>query len=160
MDARMLPTAQLLKTSEFLFQRATSELQPEQWFEAPDGVNPMIWLAGHLTLARHTLLQTCGVDVERPWEEIFGRYSKILPPDGYPPASEVLEKWNGVTQRIGERLAGLKTEELQVQLPSELPLKDKSRLSLITFLAYHEGYHVGQMATIRKWLGLGGLIDG
>jgi hypothetical protein len=31
---------------------------------------------------------------------------------------------------------------------------------MAAFFAYHEAYHIGQMAYVRKWLGYPGLVDG
>ncbi len=160
MEPSLLPTAQVLRVSEVLFQKATSGLTPDQVFQAPEGTNPPIWLAGHLTHARHGLLQAAGIKTELPWKEIFGRYSKIQGRDAYPPFDEILQSWNQATTRLTAKIPTLTAEQLREQLPSELPIKDKSRLSVIAFLSFHEAYHVGQLAFVRKWLGLGGLIDG
>ncbi len=160
MESSLHPANQLLHVNHNLFLKAASDLTPEQWFEAPEGTNPLIWLAGHLVHARHGLVQTAGASTDRPWQEIFGRYSKILPPESYPPPAEILESWNRATDLLKSRLKQLTEEELQLEVPTHVPLKVKTRLAVITFLAWHESYHIGQMAYVRKYLGLGGLIDG
>ena len=31
---------------------------------------------------------------------------------------------------------------------------------MIAFFAYHESYHLGQIAYVRKWIGGPGIVDG
>ena len=58
---------------------------------------------------------------------------------------------------LGPRLAQLTDAELDTPSPRKLPIADASVLGAIGFLACHEAYHIGQLALVRKALGLGGL---
>lgn len=49
--------------------------------------------------------------------------------------------------------------QLAAPAPRALPIADKSVLGALTFLTYHEGYHLGQIALLRKALGVTRLID-
>lgn len=57
------------------------------------------------------------------------------------------------------RLEELTEAELSAPAPRSFAIPDRSVRGAITFLAYHEGYHIGQMAFLRKWLGFPGLVD-
>jgi hypothetical protein len=58
-----------------------------------------------------------------------------------------------------KRLDDLGEDGLVAPSPRSLPIPDKTIRGAINFAAFHESYHVGQMAYIRKWLGFPGLVD-
>ncbi len=160
MEASLSPTAQLLQVNQYLFRKAVTGLSADQLFQAPGDANPIIWLAGHLTNSRHGMLQVTGLELERPWQELFGRHSQMDPAESYPQFDEIQEAWDQSSERLAVRLEEMSAAQLGETVPVELPIQDKSRLAVLNFLAWHEAYHIGQMAYVRKWLGLGGLIDG
>jgi hypothetical protein len=53
----------------------------------------------------------------------------------------------------------LLTEE-ELAKPASFPVLtgDKTKRGAIVFLNYHETYHIGQMAYLRKWLGYSQLV--
>jgi hypothetical protein len=59
---------------------------------------------------------------------------------------------------LSKRLEEIGDAELSAKCPRDFPIADKTMRGAITFLAYHEGYHVGQMAYLRKLLGKGQLV--
>ncbi len=86
------------------------------------------------------------------------RGSEVGDPAMIPDADEILAAWEALREPLRARLAQLTEAELDAVSPRKVPMEDGSVLGTLTFLAYHEGYHVGQMALVRKALGLGGLV--
>jgi len=56
------------------------------------------------------------------------------------------------------RLKVLTDEELSKPAPFPVPAGDKTQRGAIVFLNFHETYHIGQMAYLRKWLGYSQLV--
>jgi uncharacterized damage-inducible protein DinB len=100
-----------------------------------------------------------GRKLHRPWGDIFNR-SAIRPgAQGYPELPVILEAWAEVSAALVARFEEVTDAELNAPSPRPFPIPDKSMRGAIAFLAYHEGYHLGQMAYVRKWLGFPGLMD-
>ncbi len=53
------------------------------------------------------------------------------------------------------RFPELPTAELGRESPQKFPVSDTSVLGGIAFLLTHEAFHIGQLAYLRKFLGLG-----
>ncbi len=159
MDASLVTTLGLMKVSDGLFLRATAGLTREQAVVriGPDA-NPLIWLAAHLTSSRAGMAQMAGLRYARPWGSRFARGSEVEALEKLPQLDDVRAAWQDATAALAERLPGLSQAELEAQAPRDFPIDDKSVRGALAFLAYHESYHIGQMALIRKALGLGGLV--
>jgi uncharacterized damage-inducible protein DinB len=50
--------------------------------------------------------------------------------------------------------------ELDAEAPYQFPISDPSVLGMTAFLVQHESYHIGQMAFLRKQLGLEAMAYG
>ncbi len=160
MDPVIAAAAELFQVGGHLFPKSLEGLERGDLLRAPGDANPMIWLAGHLTYCRCAVSRFTGSNRELPWAELFGRYSKLADDSAYPSIDAVLAVWNEASAEIPERLKQLDEAALAAPAPSRMPVKDPSLRGAISFMAWHEAYHVGQMAYVRKWLGKGGLIDG
>ena len=65
---------------------------------------------------------------------------------------------SGATLRA--RFAQLTEADLAAPAPRSFPIEDKTMRGAVLFLTYHESYHAGQMAYVRKCLGYPGVVDG
>ncbi len=159
MNPRLVPFAALYRSSEVLFEKALAGLTREQGLSrVGDGTNPPLWIAAHLATSRYGLGQLIGLGRPRPWGERFTRGSEVGELSAIPEADEIRSAWTSVSEALGPRLAQLTDAELDAPSPRKLPIEDASVLGAIGFLAYHEAYHIGQMAFVRRALGLGGLV--
>jgi uncharacterized damage-inducible protein DinB len=160
MNELIAPIAHQIALSAHLFDAALADLTDEEVGRRPSpDSNSMLWLAGHLTGSRCGLLNALGGKREFPWDELFRRGSKGSDPDRYPSIREVVTLWKDVSVEIAKRLEALTDDALKAPAPFGVPVPDKSLRGVVAFLAYHETYHIGQMAFVRKWLGKGGLVD-
>ncbi|MBN2370970.1 MAG: DinB family protein [Vicinamibacteria bacterium] len=159
MNPRLVPLIALLHSSEALFDKALSGLTREQGLaRLGDGANPHLWIAAHLASARYGLGLLIGLNSPCPWGERFTRGSKVGEPSQIPEVHEVRVAWASVNEALGPRLGQLTDCDLDATSPRRFPTSDPSVLGAIGFLVYHEAYHIGQLALIRKALGLGGLV--
>ena len=138
------PTAQLYGVTGFLYEKALDGLDQTALLARPaEFTNPIVWIAGHLSYSRTSLARMVGVQRELPWPDI----------------AEIRAVWSEATASLMKRLEELTEEELAQPAPRSLPIPDKTVRGALSFGAFHESYHVGQMAYIRKWLGFPGLVD-
>ena len=159
MDPQIALSAELFNVSTALVKRALQGLDPEDLLATPgEDSNPAIAILAHLAHTRCSLLRHLGSDAELPWQARFGRGGSVDSPAAYPSKDEFLAVWNQATGELATRLETITADELAGQAPREPPVKDKTLRGTISFLAYHEGYHVGQLAYLRKWSGKPSLV--
>jgi hypothetical protein len=159
MNPRLVPIAALLRSSELLFERSLAGLTREQGLaRLGEEANPPLWIAAHLASSRYGLAQLIGLARPRPWGERFTRGSDLGELAALPEAEEIRSAWTSISEALAPRLAALGDAELDAPSPRKLPLDDPSLLGALAFLTYHEAYHIGQLALVRKALGLGGLV--
>ena len=159
MDAIISAISSLFHTNDLLFHRALDGIDREHLLQRPhDGSNPLIWIAGHAMTSRASLIKMIGEDVENPWSELFKRGATIDSNISYPETHEIVSSWEGMTEKLMARLKLLTDAELSTPSAFPVPAGDKTQRGAIVFLNYHETYHVGQMAYLRKWLGYSQLV--
>ena len=160
MDRVIAPSVAIYQINSRLFEKAVDSLSLEQLLTCPrDASNPILWIAGHVANTRFGLSAMLGRKLHRPWGDIFNRSATRSAAEGYPDLSVILGAWTEVSAALVTRFEELTDAELQAPSPRPFPLPDKSLRGAIAFLAYHEGYHLGQIAYVRKWLGFPGLMD-
>ncbi|MFI5183298.1 MAG: DinB family protein [Vicinamibacteria bacterium] len=160
MHASIAPTVQLFGITSFLYDKALEGLDQKALLARPaEFTNPIVWIAGHLAYSRTALARTLGVSRDLPWPELFARGTAAVAPEAYPDIALIRAAWTLASANLMARYEELTEEELAAPAPRSLPIADKSIRGGISFAAFHESYHVGQMAYIRKWLGFPGLVD-
>ena len=117
-----------------------------------DQANPMIWIAGHITVSRCNLARALGRPVDHGWGDRFDRGAEADDPRPFPSADEVLAKWAETSEVLTRRFEELSDEELSAPAPRDFPVRDKSVRGMINFLGCHEAYHVGQLGFLRQWV--------
>lgn len=120
-----------------------------------DGSNSLLWVAGHIVWARSRALSMLGTTWSRPWLPQFGRGAKLGETAEYPSLDELLLAWEDVKAALNDALENASTETLSAPGPAGIPNFDGMLSGVISFLALHESYHVGQAAYLRRWLGYG-----
>jgi hypothetical protein len=69
----------------------------------------------------------------------------------------VRDAWRTVSSALADRLATLTAAELDTRAAQSFPVHDESLLGGIAFLQQHESFHIGQLAYLRRLLGLGSM---
>jgi uncharacterized damage-inducible protein DinB len=93
----------------------------------------------------------------------LARYARGAPPLENPADAvhfaELLTAWNEASERMDLGLAGLDPEMLEHPVPnSPTGNPDETVRSLITTIMFHQAYHAGQTAVLRRIAGREGAI--
>jgi len=148
----------IFKINESLAVRAVDGLTDEQlWYRPSAGSNPALWLFGHLVFSRAQLLGALGEPVETGWGTLFSRGATVEGPAGYPSRDAIATVLAEVSPRLYTKLGSLTAEDLAKPGTGPVPLI-QTLGDRVTFLTMHDSYHVGQLAYLRKQLGLPGLV--
>jgi uncharacterized damage-inducible protein DinB len=125
-----------------------------------DHVNHLQWIAGHLTSSRYAIAAGFGIKASFPYKEQY--YDPTEPPPynralsatvKYPSLTEIKKSWNELAAEFTGAISGLRDEQLASVTPFPVPTGNTFQ-DLLSFIASHESYHIGQMSIIRKSLGL------
>ena len=159
MDTAIAAIVPLFRATDQLFHSALEGISRDDLLRRPhDNSNPLIWVAGHAMTSRASLTRIVGERIENPWSEMFARGATVDDDVSYPEAADIISLWDAVTEKLMVRLDQLTDDELAKPSPFPLPTSDKTKRGTIVFLNYHETYHIGQMAYLRKWLGYSQLV--
>ena len=147
------PVAQIFKINNNMVDRALAGLSDEELWRRPAGGNPIAWILGHITETRATLLSQLGAPWTPSWPKQFARGSMLGDPSAYPSPAAIAESWKQTRKLMRDAFAGLTDEQLLQAPPGPTIAGAETVSDLITFLAFHESYHIGQMAYVRKAIG-------
>lgn len=147
-------TAWAFQFNTGLFKRVTDGIAPERWLERPsDHSNPLIWVVGHLVWERGRILAMLGQSWSRPWCDQFARGLAYAPPQQHPTPAELLTAFDEVSAQLVAAVQNASPELLAKPSPEGLPSADGTLSGGLTFYTIHEGYHLGQLGYLRKYLG-------
>ena len=136
-----------------------TDFTDEDWMKRPGDTSSAYWLLGHLTYCRMVMLVLAGemdqADLEA-WRPIFGKGSK---PTGTAPIrmAELMEAFEDLGGQLVEVFKRLESDRLDEEAFREFPGGSKTNGQALAFLAFHDGYHVGQIGLIARLLGRRGL---
>jgi uncharacterized damage-inducible protein DinB len=160
MDPVLATCLNMLGTNDHLLGKALEGLSPEDAWKHAGDTNPIHWIAGHMTIYRYTLLAALGAGSELPWAGPFKRTTQPDPSAAVPPLAEIAAAMKEALPKLAAKYAELTEAELAAEAPFKLPTPDPTLRGMIAFFAYHESYHLGQIAYVRKWIGGPGIVDG
>ena len=115
--------------------------------------NNMAFLAMHLVDVRYFLSRYLGGDAESPFHALLDPIRSIDELREYPSLESILSAWGASLGVVDERMSTLGPEDVDHIREPQFPT-GASRLDGITFLVEHESYHIGQLALLRRLLGL------
>ena len=155
MDARIIPLAEILRMNTRLFRNCLDGMSEAQSLARPTTyTNSAGYVASHVATSRYYLLTVLGLPTANPLEEFTGKAQRIE--DVEVPASldVIRTAWTAASHLLRDRLESMTGAELEALVETRLPLPDKSVLSVVTFLAQHDSFHIGQLSLLRKYVGL------
>lgn len=126
---------------------------------APE-TNHAAFLVLHLVDARCFLLKMLGKKIEHPFGDTYDGAKSIDDIERFPTIEELRAAWRQTGSWLREAFDDVTEERLAAESPIRLPIADQTRAGAVAFLAQHEAYHVGQLALLRKGLGLGPMSYG
>ena len=161
MDPVLKACAQLFSVNETLFDRAVGGLSDGELRRMPAGeANPMLWIAGHVAAYRTLLAAMVGAGSPVAWAPLFAQKSQPSDDAAYPTVAEIQQTLRETGTKLRARFEQTTEADLAAPAPRSFPIDDKTMRGAVLFLAYHESYHAGQMAYVRKCLGYPGIVDG
>ena len=141
----MLPIQKLFSSNERLFKINFEGITHEDSLKEMYNCNSANWILGHLVYSRNAILSPLGLPSvgDEKMKEVYAR--GVTHPDmSKAERLEILKKmYEDSQQSIMQGVEKVKEENLLEQL---------------TFLGFHEAYHIGQIRLIRKLLGKEGAI--
>jgi len=119
----------------------------------PSARNSIAFLVAHLTETRHYLASVIGQPLASPFSPAFTRARSIDEAGELPSLRQLTEYWERVSAHLAVAVERLDTPQLAQPGPP-LPGADLTVLGSLAFLAQHDSYHLGQIALLRRGLGL------
>jgi len=154
MPAALGPVSTIFKLNTGLLRTALDGLSAAELWQRPTPLtNPMLWIYGHVVQARATMLALLDDPFETAWTDLFTRGSALHDASRYPAREDIDRTHRQIVDRLRARFDLLTGEDLAApargkQLPGARTVGDQ-----LAFLAFHESYHIGQLAYVRKALG-------
>lgn len=152
------PFLQILHLNTKLFLAALTGIGDADAAKRIEGTsNNVSFIAFHLLEARYYLARYLGIEAESPFHELAQRLKSVDEAGDELPTLESLRlAWEEVSHLLTSRFQGISEEELLQSSPdawSEI-IQNASVLGGIAFLLHHESQHIGQLAFLRRLLGL------
>jgi hypothetical protein len=153
----IVPIAQIYGVNTALYDRALDGLDHDALRRRlSDTTNPPLWIAGHLASVRFGIAGMLGLRRENPLGKTFVRGS-VVDVSALPDVETIRGAWTEGSALLRQGLEEATAEQLAQPSPRKFPIDDASLRGALTFLSWHEGYHLGQMSLLRRWHGLSGL---
>ena len=157
----ILPVSKQFALQSRLFNNVLEGIEEPNGLERlNDHVNHLQWIAGHLTNSRYRFSPMLKLDGDFPYADRYNDFSQPPPHNRaidasvkYPTLSEIKKYWNELAGRFVNGISGLSSDQLGAETPVTVPT-GKTLSDVLSFLASHESYHIGQMSIIRKYLGM------
>lgn len=154
MDARLEPLADLFRLNRRLLENCFRDVSPEAALHRPAAeVNNMAFLAAHLVLARHSLAGMLGRQVPDPFPALADAQS-LDEVEALPSIDDLLAAWDSMAGVLDEALETVSADHLAETPEIQFGMGDPTLVGAVAFLAQHESYHVGQLAYLRRLIGL------
>jgi uncharacterized damage-inducible protein DinB len=155
MDTRIGPIADLLRLNTLLFRNCLDGFTDEQSRARPTPkTNHAAFIAAHVTDSRYLLLKVLGAEQPSPMDPYIGKARNLDEVERWPALSETQTAWTKAGHAIRDRLEAMTASDLNA--PSDPPFlgEGTTRMDVLSFLAQHEAYHIGQLSLLRTYVGL------
>jgi len=131
-----------------VLNRNLKDITHEESLTAPaQGGNSLNWVVGHIIVSRDDIRELIGLDrLCGDDMKMYDRDTEPVSPDKLMDFSKLLEMFNA-----GQTLLVDKLKETDLR-------EDNEKYRMVTFLAFHEAYHVGQTGILRRIIGKEGAI--
>ena len=153
------PVAFILASNDSLADRSFIGVNPDDLWKRPTPqTNSMLWIYAHMAAVRARMLNVLGDDYDPGLGEAFGRGAQVQDAVNYPSREKIYEASREVNTRLFAKLATVGDAELSREAKEPRPPSVQTVGEQLAFFAMHDSYHVGQLAYVRKALGLPGVV--
>lgn len=120
--------------------------------------NHVAWNLGHIADTDNVFLTMVGgrdAVLDESWSKKFGWKSVVSENAGdYPSKQELLDAMSKTREAVVGWLTGLSDAELNEPIEGDMAQFAKSRAHLMSSIAFHEGFHAGQISACRRAVGI------
>ncbi|HKF68123.1 MAG TPA: DinB family protein [Vicinamibacterales bacterium] len=153
------PVAFILAGNDSVADRAFIGVKPEDLWKRPTPQNnSMLWIYAHMATVRARMLNVLGDAYDPGLGDTFGRGAQVQDSESYPTREKIIEVSREVNARLFAKLATVGEAELSRKATGPMPPSVQTVGDQLAFFALHDSYHVGQLAYVRKALGLPGVV--
>jgi len=153
------PVAFILAGNDSLADRTFIGVKPDDLWKRPTPQNnSMLWIYAHMAATRVRMLNVLGDDYDPGLGDAFGRGAQVQDAANYPSREKINEASREVNARLFAKLATVGEAELSREAKGPRPPSAQTVEEQLAFFALHDSYHVGQLAYVRKALGLPGVV--
>ena len=156
MDVRVAPLYEIFKVNSRLYLNCLDAMDNDQASWRPnEHTNSAAFVALHLVDTRLWMAGMLGLTPTHPFKEICDKVKTAGPTAQLPSLDDMRAAWKDITGQLRERFKTLTDADLGAPAKWNPPgVDDKTMLGTLAFLMQHDSYHVGQMAILRKQVGL------
>ncbi len=156
------------KSTLDLARRSTLKLidgiPPEKLCHRPvPGANHAAWVMGHLASADNYFATTLGEResvLDKSWDELFGMGSEVKDdPSAYPSLDDLKAGLERARQALIETFKSMDEQKLQSPTPEDWRNFAPTYAAVMPSVAFHEGFHAGQLSAVRRSLGLPSALE-
>jgi len=154
MNSALKPVVSILTVNSILLVNSLKDVSEELSLKRPNKkTNSMMFVLLHTLDARFFMLKELGVKTQNPFGEYMDWSNTIDDIKKYPKLTRVINEWKKTDEVLAKKINRLTAKQIDKETNMNFP-GGKKIINMITFLAEHEAYHVGQLAFIRKFLGM------
>lgn len=139
-------------------ERIISDIPEDQLCAQPgSGLNHAMFVVGHLACTDDFLLKEFGGQpfaLPESFHKAFGA-DPTNDATKYPPFAEVKKAFDERRQAVIKWFEGMSDAQLDAPTPEKWRAYAPTMRDVAFFAAWHEGYHGGQVSTLRRAFGLG-----
>jgi uncharacterized damage-inducible protein DinB len=151
----MGPLTEILRLNTKLFRNCLDGVSDETAAIRPSAsTNSAAFVAAHVTDSRFYLLKALGAEQPNPLAEYLEGGRSIDDVKRVPPLAETQRAWTAASRALRDKLDSMMAAELDAKIESPFPMDNPTPLSLVAFFVQHDSYHIGQLALLRKHVGL------
>jgi uncharacterized damage-inducible protein DinB len=157
MDTRVTALAEIFQLNTRLYANCLAGLNDETARARPSGkgaMNSAAFIAAHLVDSRYWILSLMGGKETSPLKGCEGGFNNIEQVTSYPSLAETQKAWNDVGRTLHRQLDAVTPAQWDARHDLGFTMGDNSLFAILTFMAQHESYHLGQLGLLRKHAGL------
>jgi uncharacterized damage-inducible protein DinB len=155
MSELILPATTLFRFNSDMLSLLLANLDPKdadrRWKDGKG--SSIVYLTGHLMSSRCDVLKAMGASTENPYKGFYGAGAGSQDHDAYPPIGQLKDEWDELADRFHAALNGLTDKDALREGDGSFPTPDNTLRGNLTFIAWHEAYHLGQVGIMRTEMG-------
>ncbi|MSR02665.1 MAG: DinB family protein [Gemmatimonadetes bacterium] len=155
MRPTLAPLADLFRLNTKLFRNTLVGLDEVDATARPnEHTNSAAFIGGHLVETRAWMGRFLGLDTQAPFGGVLEHAAGLDQLADLPKLTAIRPEWEALSEAVSVRLEELTEAQLSSPGTQKFPGVAPTLLGGIGFLLQHESYHIGQLAYLRKYLGL------